>query len=334
MTASTDPPAKFAVDGWRRYRLFGLRVDVRPALPHLRDEEADGPADVRVWMGCVPEEVFPSGEPEDPWYVSPRVGTDREPTVVVHRRAGGAFRLRYADGCEYVVDAAGTAVACTWPPHYTAEDGATYLLGPVMALVLRMRGVPALHAGAVAMDGRAVALVGPAGAGKSTTTAALARRGHAVLADDVLALRLAGGAVLAQPAYPHLRLWPGAVPIALGAHTELPPLTPNWEKRLMRVDDTFQRRGLPLAAVYVLAGRRATADAPGLEPLPGVEGILALVGNAYLGWFPDRAASAREVEVFGRVAAAVPVVRAIPHADGGRLGELCALIEADVRGRA
>jgi hypothetical protein len=303
------------------------------SLPGLAAADDAGTPDLRVWMGRVPEDVFPPGVAEEPWYVSPRMAADEEPTVVVHRRADGAFLLRYADGCAYHVDAAGTAVACTWPAHYTVEDAETYLLGPVLGVVLRLRGTPSLHAGAVAIDGVAVALAGEAGTGKSTTTAALAGRGHAVLADDVLALRASGGEILAQPAYPHLRLWPDIVPALLGPRAELPRLTPNWDKRGLRVDASFHPHALPLGAVYVLSGREAGPDAPRLEPMNATEAVLALVANGYVGWFPDRAAQARELEVLGRVARAVPVAWAVPAADPARLGALCEMIEADVRRR-
>lgn len=317
----------------RRYRLYGLAVDVEPGLPDLPAEDAAGPADVRVWMGRVPAEVFPSVAEEERWYVSPRLSVEGEPTVVAHRRADGGYRLAYADGCEYLVDAAAAAVACTWPAHYTPEDAATYLLGPVLGLVLRMRGVPALHAGAVAMDGGVVALVGPAGAGKSPAGQHRRRRGHRVVADDVLAIRVRDGAVLAQPAYPHLRLWPDAVPTVLGPHGRLPPLTPNWDKRFMRMDDGFDPHPLPLSAIYLLAARRAD-DAPRLEPVGAVEGMLALVGNAYVGWFPDRAAHARDARVMGQVARTVPILRATPHTDPALLTRLCEMIEEDVKRRS
>lgn len=316
-----------------RYRLYGLLVETDRSLPGLAAVDDAGAAELRVWMGRVPAEVFPPGAAEEPWYVSPRTTAGEEPTVVVHRREDGGFRLRYADGCEYHVNAAGTAVACTWPAEFTVEDAATYLLGPVFGLVLRLRGIPSLHAGAVAIDGVAVALAGEAGTGKSTTTAALAGRGHAVLADDVLALRADGGEILAQPAYPHLRLWPDIVPALLGPGAELPPLTPNWDKRGLRVDERFHPHPLPLGAVYVLSGREAGPDAPRLEPMGTREAVLALVSNGYVGWFPDRAAQARDLEVLGRVARAVPVAWAVPSADPARLGALCEMIEADVRRR-
>ena len=305
------------------------------SLPALAAVDEHGPADVRVWMGRVPADLFPPEVPEEPWYVSPRVTPADEPTVVVHRVGGGdAFRLRYADGCEYHVNAAGTRVACTWPAHFTVEDAATYLLGPVLGLVLRLRGVPSLHASAVAVDGVAVALVGPAGAGKSTTAAALAARGHALVADDVLALRVSEhGGIVVQPAYPHVRLWPDVVPALFGEGAELPPITPNWEKRGLRLDEAFHPHPLPLAAVYVLCTREAGPDAPRLEPMSAMDAVLALVPSTYVGWFPDRAAQARELDMVGRVARTVPVAWAIPGADPARLGELCGMIEADVRGR-
>lgn len=325
-------PPSAADEGPARYRLFGLVAETDRSLPDLpRDAEAGAP-DVRIWLGRVPAEAFPP-LPEEPWYRSPRLAADEAPTVRVWRRADGGFRLRYADGCAYRVDAAGTAVACTWPPHFTVEDAATYLLGPVFGLLLRLRGVPALHAGAVAVGGRALAVCGPPRAGKSTTAAALAARGHALVADDVLALPLRGGRVQAQPAYPHLRLWPDVVAPLFGPGAELPPLTPNWDKRLLRLDAAFRRDPLPLGAVYLLATREAGADAPRLEPLSGAQAVLALAPNAYVGWFPGREAQARELARMGQVARTVPVVRAVPHADPARLDALCALLEADFRER-
>jgi hypothetical protein len=251
----------------------------------------------------------------------------------VHRLGGGAFRLRYADGCEYHVDAEGTRVACVWPAPFTVEDAATYLLGPVLGLVLRLRGVPSLHASAVAIGGVAVALVGPAGAGKSTTAAALVARGHALVSDDVLALRARGDGVLAQPAYPYLRLWPDIVPALYGPGAELPPLTPNWDKRGLRLDRAFHPDPLPLGAVYVLRDREPGPGAPRLEPMSAMDAVLALVPAAYVGWFPGRAAQARDLEMLGRVARTVPAACAVPSADPARLGEMCGMIEADARGR-
>lgn len=314
-----------------RYRLYGFSVDTDRSLPGLSPVAPSGPADLRMWIGSVPPAEFP-GVPEEPWYASPRITVTEEPSLLISRSVdGSSYRLLYADGTEFRVDAAGTRVACTWPDALTLEDAATYLLGSLFGFVLRLRGIPSLHASAVALGDRSVALCGPAGAGKSTTAAAFASRGRPVLADDVVPLADTAEGVFVQPAYPHLRLWPDVLP-ALGTG-DLPPLiphTPGWDKRYrdLAAEGAFYDAPLPLGAVYLLGGRES-ADAPRVEAVPAAEAVLQLVGNAYMGWLPGPAGRARDLSVLGRVARTVPVVLVIPHTDPHRVGELCALIEAD-----
>jgi hypothetical protein len=315
-----------------RYPLYGLSVETDRPLPGLTPDDDTGPADLLMWLGTVPHAEFPA-LPESPWYASPRIAVTEEPSLLAFRSVDGSFyRLLYADGTEFRVDAAGTRVACTWPAELTLEDAATYLLGSICGFVLRLRGIPSLHASAVALGDRSVAICGPAGAGKSTTAAAFAARGRAVLADDVVPLLEGVEGVLVQPAYPHLRLWPDVLP-ALGTG-DLPALTPNWDKRFrdLAAEGAFHAAPLPLGAVYVLGGRES-ADAPRLEPMAAAEGVLQLVSNAYMGWLPDAAARGRDLSVLGRAARSVPVVLAIPHTDPRRVGDLCAAIEADFAAR-
>jgi hypothetical protein len=169
---------------------------------------------------------------------------------------------------------------------------------------------------------------GPPQSGKSTTAAAFAVLGRTLLSDDVVALLDGGDGVQVQPAYPHLRLWPDVLPALYGDGADLPRLSPNWEKRYLALEGAFHPSPLPLRAVYVLTGRE-TRDAPRFQPVPTREAVLELVANAYMGWFPDPAAQARELAVFARVARTVPVVHVTPHADPHRAGELAARIEAD-----
>jgi hypothetical protein len=318
-----------------RYRLYGLSVDTDRSLPGLSPVVHAGPVDLRMWIGSVPPAEF-SAVPEEPWYASPRLAVTEEPSMLAFRGVdGSSYRLLYADGVEFRVDAAGTRVACTWPDALTLDDAATYLLGSLFGFVLRLRGISSLHASAVALGDRSVAICGPAGAGKSTTAAAFASRGRPVLADDIVPLVDTAEGVFVQPAYPHLRLWPDVLP-ALGTG-DLPPLipgTPGWDKRYrdLAAEGAFHDAALPLGAVYLLGGRES-ADAPRVEIVPPAEAVLQLIGNAYMGWLPDAAARARDLAVLGRVARTVPVVLVIPHTDPRRVGELCALIEADFAAR-
>src|SRR5262249_57046891 len=133
------------------------------------------------------------------------------------------------------------------------------LRGPVLGLGRGRRGAVGVPAGAGAVGGRARALCGGAGAGRSTLAAASARRGDVVLTDDVAPLEPDGDRFRVRPGYPQLRLWPDSVRLLYGDADALPPLTPTWEKRgldLTRPGYRFAARPLPLAAVYVLGERR------------------------------------------------------------------------------
>jgi len=98
------------------------------------------------------------------------------------------------------------------------DDGEVraYLLGTAFGVLCHQRGITPLHASAIDFGGGGVAFVGASGAGKSTLIAALARRGHKVIADDVCFLQFDGeGNIQAQPGVERIRLWEEAM-YALG----------------------------------------------------------------------------------------------------------------------
>ncbi len=257
------------------------------------------------------------------------------PTLRASNVEGGAFvALQYADGTEFLLDRQGSDIWARWPDSSTLEDTATYLLGPVLGFVLRLRGVTCLHASAVALDGRAVVLMGPPGAGKSTTAAALCQRGHAVLTDDIVALsddRIRR----VIPGVPQIRLWPDATALLYGADDALPRLTPTWEKRaldLTRRPDEFERRPLPIAAIYLLADT-ATGDGAALriDTVRGAEALMALLANTYVGYLLDTRMRAQEFAALGSLVSEVPVRRIAAAAARVPVGDLCAHIVDDCR---
>jgi hypothetical protein len=216
----------------------------------------------------------------------------------------------------------------------TLEDTATYLLGPIFGLVMRLQGVPCLHASAVAVEGRAVVLLGPAGAGKSTTAGAFARRGFPVLSDDVVALKQQGGHLVVQPGNPYLRLWPDSVQTLFGTPDALPRLTPNWDKCYLDLTEPgyrFQARPLPLGAVYILCERRDDPLVPRVEGLNAREGLVTLVANTYTNYLLDRQMRAQEFKLLGRVLGDVPLQRLIRHPDPAYLPRLCEVVIEDLQ---
>jgi len=184
------------------------------------------------------------------------------------------------------------------------------------------------------VDDGAIALLGPAAAGKSTTAAALARLGLPILADDIAALEAEGQRIFVRPGYPRLNLWPPAVQAIFGAPDALPLITPNWAKRYLSLEQPgyrFAARSQPLRAIYLLGTRCADSRAPYAEPVPAREAMVELVSNTYLNCLPDAELRAREFEFLGRLQAWIPVRRVFPHTDPGRLTSLCETILDDFR---
>jgi ABC-type cobalamin/Fe3+-siderophores transport system ATPase subunit len=197
--------------------------------------------------------------------------------------------------------------------------------------VLLLRGCISLHACAVAVDDRAIALVGPAGSGKSTTAAAFAERGYAILAEDVVTLQDRGDEFLVQPGYPSIRLWPSSVEALYGTAASLPRLTPTWDKRYLDLTQEkyeFQQQPLPLAAIYLL-GERQDDRAPAVNEIASTEQLMSLVANTYATYLMDKTMRAREFVILGRVRKSVPIKRVTPHSDPARIGELCQTIIED-----
>ncbi|MBZ5696728.1 MAG: serine/threonine protein kinase [Acidobacteriia bacterium] len=239
---------------------------------------------------------------------------------------GALLRLDYIDGMQFWLDREGKSVWAQWPDTLSIEDAASYLLGPVLGLLLRLRGVTCLHASAVAFGDRAVAFVGAEGAGKSTTAAAFARRGCSVLSDDVVALREAGGTFHVLPAYPYLSLWPDSVEMLYGSGKTLPSFSENFDKRMLSLAEEhlkFEQEPLPLGGIFLLGEKSADAAAPLVETLPSRESLLALVANSYATNLLDTEMRAREFELLGRLVASVPVWRLRPREGAPQIDRLC-----------
>ena len=263
-------------------------------------------------------------------FVSSELDARGEPALRIWRMADGAyFYLAYCDGMEFWLDREGRSVWVRWPAVSSLEDAATYLLGPVLGLLLRMRGVMCLHASAVAFEDRAVAFVGDEGAGKSTTAAAFARRGHSVLTDDVVAVVELGGEFHVLPAYPYLSLWPDSVRMLYGPEKTLPPFSSNWDKRVLSLEGErlrFKEKSLPLGAIFLLGERSSDGSAPYLEMPTPQECLVCLIANSYATGMLDKDMRAQEFALLGRMLASVPVSRVRSHEDPARIEQLCDLL--------
>jgi hypothetical protein len=90
----------------------------------------------------------------------------------------------------------GTELLCE--PDPTVDDWANILAFQALPLAATIRGLEVMHASGVVLDGRAVLVAGPPGAGKSSLAAALVRAGGQLLSDDAVALEMRDSMLIAH----------------------------------------------------------------------------------------------------------------------------------------
>lgn len=295
-------------------------------------EQSEIPPDIKVKLGELPTHLAPERDYELR-YVSPYVSESGEPSLKIWKVDGGAFfRISYCDGIEFWLDRRLKTIWVSWPKSLTAEHAISYLVGPVLGLLLRLRGLVCLHASVVAVSGRTAVFVGHEGAGKSTTAACFARRDFAVLSDDIAALVERENIFHVLPAYPRVNLWPHSVNLLYSSPDALPQKMPGLDKRYLLLgrkgEPQFEERTLPIGRIYIFGDPTAQSEDP-VEPLSLKSALLMLAANTYATNFLDAKQRAEEFEVLGRLVTAVPVRKINAQRGTLSVDELCDAIHRD-----
>ncbi|MBL8131897.1 MAG: hypothetical protein JNL42_08570 [Anaerolineae bacterium] len=245
------------------YRLYGLHLESDFAVDGLLPTEAGTlPADITFRQGSAPSSLSGVVESGTLYQVTPREFLLTVPNVA---------RYYVQDGRQITVDAA---------PDADDESVRLFLLGSALGALLHQRGMLPLHASAVEMPGGAALFTGASGVGKSTTAAALTRKGYRLIADDI-AVVYAGrdGIPMAAPAFPQMKLWAQSLH-KLQTDTEgLHRVRPALEKYALAAEDTFRDEPLPVRVVYLLVSHNQ--DAMELKPVDGMMRVRALRNQVY-----------------------------------------------------
>ena len=289
------------------YSSYGLSLLADGEIPGLARGTSASPVDVRIRLNKLPSGGSSAGRVR--WYQTERFNAQGRPNLVIWRTVPqGAFHFVYDNQTEFLIQPDGREIWCAWAATATIADAAVYLRGPVLGFVLRLRGILCLHASAVAVGAAALAVVGSAGAGKSTTAAGFVKLGYPLLVDDVAALKAEGDAFHVLPGCPRLGLWPDAGVALYGNATPLPRLIPHggvnewWDKRYvdLEVDRQFLQMPLPLAAIYLL-GERVAASRPCITHVSAKDALMRLAEDTYVNYALDASMRAEEFRALGRL---------------------------------
>lgn len=127
-----------------------------------------------------------------------------------------------------------------------------YILGTCMGALLLQRKIMPLHGSAIAIDGKAYAIVGERGAGKSTLASAFIKKGFKLLSDDVIPVTFIENDPTVISSYPQQKLWQESLTAFGMDASELKPLFERETKYAVPVADHFQADPLELAGVFEL----------------------------------------------------------------------------------
>ena len=238
---------------------------------------------------------------------------DNSDALEVRRPSPDALHLSFADGASFLVDAKTHRIDGIWSAPLTFDDALVYLVGPVLGAALRLLRRSVLHASAVEVDGRAVLVMGEAGAGKSTMTAALVNRGLPLVSEDVCAIDVDDRAFARVfRGGSRVKLWPESVMGLRGRDDALPLLVPaslDWHKRFLDCSARMTAaESLPIAAIVTLE-RTTDVDAPRFTELRAHDKLLCLLANGYAARMVRPDDRADELSRVSALAQQVPLLR-------------------------
>lgn len=181
-----------------------------------------------------------------------------------------------------------------------------YVVAQVLPFAALLAGREVLHAGAVALDGGAVAITAPSTGGKSTLLAALVQRGAPLVADDVVAVERAGHELTVHPGPALLSLRETASEL-LGGPAALAALGPEVAEVLGSSWREVRGHGepLPLRAL-VLLERSPNADVTDVRRLAAPDPRL-LLGATFNAAWQEPGRMTRLLDLIAALADTVPV---------------------------
>jgi len=195
-------------------------------------------------------------------------------------RLDGQEILRFHEAGDFLVETDRIAVDLSAARLDLAE---LRFLGPVLSYWFERRGLPTLHASAVALDGGGIAFVSRHGGGKSGLAAAMVRAGCALVTDDLLVLENREDRWRALPSYPEMRMWPDEATHFVGSAEALPLVQSDSEKRRVGAGGfgSFHDTSVPLACIYLASRRPETDGGVEIQPVSRSEALIELVRHSF-----------------------------------------------------
>ncbi|MCK9860366.1 aldolase [Paenibacillus sp. ATY16] len=209
-----------------------------------------------------------------------------------------------------------------------------YIVGACCSVLLVRRGIVPMHAGGVVIDGKAYAILGDCGAGKSTLGAAFMEAGYKLLSDDIVAVAMneKTNELTAYPGYPQQKLWRQSLEYFQREASDYRSILQDYDKYAVPITDLFHKEPIPLAGIFEL--EKADVPQVRIHPLTPLQRVQLFRYHSFL----DRVLKEMKLEqwlfTFGtKVALAIPFYQLKRPSTGYTAPELVSEILHTVRER-
>ena len=244
------------------YRVYGVNIESKIEVPEFEVIDSNSDIDVKLSFGVVNEEIIDlitqghraKYEKQDMWFYI-------EDVAIFHIYNGDTVTI------EPMGDKNNKMIKL-------------YIMGSVMGMILLQRNMVAIHGGGIVIDGKGCIFTGQKGAGKSTITTALRKKGYKFIADDVCSINI-GDINTIHHGFGYQKLCEDAME-KLGYNlNEFEPFRGdlNVNKYIVPAFDEFTKEEVPLEAVFELAV--GDVDEVKIEEVLGANKMNKLIENVF-----------------------------------------------------
>lgn len=260
-----------------RYVLYGEVLQTRVFLNHISVTKKF-PATIQYNIPLTPPDWPPT---TSALYFSPYPDQQSQPRLVLWPHPDGIIVQNRYVGRYWITS---DHITCYPDPGISGDTLSDHLLSWVFCYWLELQGMPALHASAVNVQGGALVFLATQGGGKSTLAADFIQRGHALVTDEILAVKKHGEVFQGIPSYPQLRLWPASftglqLNQAIQRHLDaahkyhIPVGSQNW--------GDFSSLPVPIKRIYLPERVDNPAQKINIHPIRKNQAVVELIKHTY-----------------------------------------------------
>ncbi len=163
---------------------------------------------------------------------------------------------------------------------YREDIARSVILGTCMGVILLQRKILPLHGSAFYIDGKAYAIIGDSGVGKSTLASVFLNLGFELLTDDVIAVTFSeSNDPIIIPSYPQQKLWENSLIEFKMDFSKYTSLFKREKKYAVPVKSKFLDFPAPLEGIFEL--KKEDGDKLKIDQLNGLERLSILYENTY-----------------------------------------------------